>query len=301
MGISESQETRYALVIRMLHSVRAGQTSVFLFGLVLIGFIYWTPIADILKIAMTEADRGYVIIAPFVAAYLAWLRRSRWRNTRRGPSLLGPPIILMASVVSYVGYDFDVMFMWHSGAVIGFLGLLVSFFGVRLLRDFIVPIIAMFALIPVPGTLREAIAFPLQEAAASLTVLVLNISNINAVQMGNIVEINEVMVTIGEACDGMRLMLPIGLCIYLFVFSLPLKSGTRFILILLSAPVAFLCNVGRLVITALAFGFYPESADIVHDAGGWFVIPCAVISVYGCMRLVQWLDFPVSRWRLAIE
>ena len=267
----------------------------------LIVFIYWQVIQDISAIALVDIDRGYVVVAPLVAGYLAWLRRSRWRNSRRSPSIAGPVVILAAMFVSHLGNDYDIIILWQSGFVIAVLGLLISFYGLGLLRDFFVPILAAFLILPVPGSVRDAVAVPLQASAAYLTTLILEVANVNVMQIGNIVEVNGVMVTIGEACDGMRLMLPIGLSMFAFVFSLPLKMEYRIVLVILSIPVAFVCNVIRLVVTSIAFGFFPESASFVHDAGGWVVIPCAVLSLYGCLRIIQWLDLPVSRWRLAIE
>lgn len=70
------------------------------------------------------------------------------------------------------------------------------------------------------------------------------------------------------------------------------------LLLLISIPVALVCNVFRLVPSALAYGYLPEFAEMVHDIGGWLMIPLSIGILLLMLRLVEWLDISVSRWRL---
>ncbi len=72
------------------------------------------------------------------------------------------------------------------------------------------------------------------------------------------------------------------------------------LLIVLSLPVALLCNVLRLIFTALAYGYVPDRAIAIHDLLGWMMIPLAVLLMFGILRLLEWLDLPVARLRLAV-
>jgi hypothetical protein len=36
----------------------------------------------------------------------------------------------------------------------------------------------------------------------------------------------------------------------------------------------------------------------VHDISGWGMIPLSIVILLGLLRLIEWLDIPVSRWRL---
>ncbi len=77
-----------------------------------------------------------------------------------------------------------------------------------------------------------------------------------------------------------------------------LLSVALIFLIASSVPVALACNVLRLVPTSLGYGYVPEHAVLIHDVGGWLMIPAAIAVLLGLLRLVAWLDIPVSRWRL---
>jgi hypothetical protein len=37
---------------------------------------------------------------------------------------------------------------------------------------------------------------------------------------------------------------------------------------------------------------------MVHDIGGWLMLPIAVLLLLGLLRFVEWLDVSVSKWRL---
>ena len=159
-------------------------------------------------------------------------------------------------------------------------------------------VLVAFAAVPIPGTLRLALAEPLQNFASGLATAVLDLAGVSAVRTGNTIEINGVLVAVGEACNGMRLLIPLGLVIYTFVFSLPLRPVMRGFLLLSSIPVALLCNVVRLVPTAIAYGYLPSQATLIHDVGGWIMLPAAIFILIGLLRLIEWIDIPVSRWRL---
>ena len=260
--------------------------------------LYRAPILDIMAIANRSPDNSYVFLVPLLVAYLAWLRRSRYRLADFKPSILGPIFVAGSWILFMTGIEFDVVIFWHMAFLVALLGIMISLFGKKILRDFLPAILVAFAVVPIPGSVRTNVSLPLQSLASEVTAMILGVANVPADRVGNLIEINGVAVAVGEACNGMRLLVPLGLVIYTFVFSLPLNPITRAILIASSVPVALTCNVLRLVPTSLAYGYLPKQAELVHDIGGWLMIPIAIAVLLGLLRLVAWLDIPVSRWRL---
>ena len=261
--------------------------------------VYQRPIVDIVGVAIQDPDRSYVLLVPLLSAYLIWLRRSRLRNIEFRVSIWGPIIILLGWFGFLIGGVNDVIFLWHLGFLIGFLGIAVTFLGSGILVPFSPAILVILAIVPIPGSIRLALAQPLQGFATSVTANILDTVGVPAIQAGNLIEINGATVAIGEACNGMRLLVPLALVIYTFVFSLPLRASMRSVLLVASVPIALICNVLRLVPTALAYGYFPSIAESTHDIGGWIMLPLAIFLLIGLLRLIEWLDIPVSRWRLA--
>ena len=261
--------------------------------------VYQRPIADIIEQVIWDADLSYVLLVPFLAIYLIWLRRSRLRCIKFRVSIWGPAIILLGWVGFLIGGVNEVVFLWHLGFLIGFLGITVTFLGSRILAPFFPAIIVVLSIVPIPGSIRLAVAQPLQRFATSVTASILDTVGVPAIQAGNLIEINGATVAIGEACNGMRLLVPLALVIFTFVFSLPLRASMRSLLLVASIPIALICNVLRLVPSALAYGYFPSIAEPIHDIGGWLMIPLALFFLIGLLRLIEWLDIPVTRWRLA--
>jgi exosortase len=253
---------------------------------------------DIFRTATKRPEGLYVLMVPLLAVYLAWLRQSRLGRYEIRRSFAGPVLILSGWLLFVGGAFYDVVLFWHLGGIVGFIGVVVTCVGPRILLVFGPAFLVLFAIAPLPGLVRESIALPLQKFATVVTSIILELLGVDAVRRGSIIEINGKIVLVGEACNGMRLVMPIALVIYAVVYSLPLRRAARFLLLLASVPVALVCNILRLIPTSLAYGFVPGWAEMVHDIGGWLMLPIAVLLLLGLLRFVEWLDVSVSKWRL---
>lgn len=270
----------------------------FLGLLAMVVVVFRDPITDIIRSATSSPGKLYVLLVPFLALYLAWLRRSRLEQYSYRTSYVGLVVILFGWLLYVFGAFYDVVVCWHLGGIVAFIGVIVTFVGPGVLLIFSPAVLVLLAAAPLPGSVREAIALPLQQLATGVTAIILELFGVDAIRRGNIIEINGKIVLVGEACNGMRLVMPIALVMYGVVFSIPLRRSARFFLLAASVPVALFCNVLRLIPTSLAYGFAPTGAEAVHDVGGWLMLPVAVMLMLGLLRFLEWLDVSVSRWRL---
>ena len=266
--------------------------------LVMLAMVYAGPIRDILQLSVSSPDHGYILIAPAVAAYLAWLRRSRMASIQFKTSYWGSVIILLSWIAFWVGGTFSIQVLWHASFLIGFTGLLVTVFGLKILRSFGPAIFVLFALVPLPFAIRQAITIPLQDIATWTTAFFLDVLGIDVVRRGVALEVNGVVILVGEACNGMRLFMPLLVVLCGLVFSLPLFLRTRILLLCVSLPVALICNALRLVPTAVAYAYFPSMGEQVHDFSGILMLPLAILLLMFFLSLLEWLDVPPSRWRL---
>ncbi len=254
---------------------------------------------DILSQATRRADAGYILLAVPVAIYLFWMRRSRLRFVRCRPSLWGTLVTLVGLGLTWYGDEVDMHVARHLGALTTFTGAIIAMTGLEVLRQFAAVFLALLFLLPVPGGVRHAIAIPLQNAAATFTHDMLELIGVASEQKGASLVIRGTPIAVGEACDGMRMVFAMGLVVFAFVFSVAFRPMTRLLLLLLSPLIALVCNILRLVPTALVYGFAtPETAAHVHDVFGWLMLPAALAMLFGVVRLLTWLDLPVYRWRM---
>lgn len=271
---------------------------------VIIGFVsligcFRPQLTDIIGMAFSGSERSYVLLVPFVAIYLALVRRTRWKAERGNwGSWIGCLIVGISFIVAWFGYDRDILALWHVSSVLAFIGLFIAAFGLRRAMAFSPALFVLLAFVPIPGGMKQMLAQPLQLMATEVTAVILSMLGLDVARFGALIEINGYQVAVGEACNGMRLLLPLAVVMYAFVFSLPLLARTRTLLLVLCVPVALLCNVIRLVPTALAYGYIPGDAVVVHEIGGWMMIPLAIFILVGLLRVLEWADLSTARFRL---
>lgn len=260
------------------------------------------PLADILAIGLRDQEQSHIFLAPVVALWLLWLRRSRLRYVLVQPSLIGPIVAGAGWLISWWGFESGTQVAWHGGALLSLVGLLLSMTGLTPIV-LLGPVFAVLLfMLPVPGEIRHKIAYPLQELATSITYSMLEVMGVSAIKSGNVLIINGEQVAVGEACNGMRMVFALSLVVYAFAFGTPLKTGTRIILLVLSPAIAMVCNVLRLVPTSLIFGYGDNDfARQFHDYAGWVMLPVAMVMLALVLRTIRWLEFPVTQLRLASQ
>jgi exosortase len=271
--------------------------------LLMLGVCLWafrSPFQDIIALATSDEEHSHILLAPIVALWLIWLRRSRLKLKTVRPTHAGPLIVLLGCFVSWWGFQSDTYIAWHSGGIIALFGMLISMTGWEPIRQFGPAAFALLFLLPVPGSIRQEISIPLQAIAASTTHTFMELFGFQVGRLGNVLLVNGEQVAVAEACNGMRLVFSLTIVVYAFVFSVPLRLGTRIVLILLSPLVALIANVVRLIPTSVLYGITdPSRAELFHDISGWAMLPLALIALISLLKLFNWLYLPCNSFRLA--
>lgn len=264
-------------------------------------WLHRQPLMDMVAIGVRDEEQSHIFLAPFIAAWLLWLRRTRLRHVMVQPSLIGPVVAAIGWIVSWWGFEYGYQIAWHSGALMSLLGVVLAFTGLTPLYLFAPVFVCALFVLPVPGEIRQKLTLPLQDLATTVTHATLEFIGIVAIKSGNMLVVNGERVAIGEACNGMRMVFALSLVVYAFAFSTPLRQGTRLLLVLLSPGLAIVCNVIRLVPTAIIFGHggNMDVAQSFHDMAGWIMLPIALLMLMAILRTIRWLDFPVAQMRLA--
>lgn len=278
------------------HWLLAGAAATVLLGV----WLHRAPLADLARIALYDPEQSHILLVPIVALWLLWLRRYRFDRLPLHPSLLGPIIAGCGWMLSWGGYGLGWQAAWHAGALLTLVGCVVSFTGPAVLRRF-APVFGLLVFaVPVPASMRQQLDVPLQAMAATVTTDALQLLGVPVVRTGNVLVVEQAHVAVGEACNGLRLVFALALVGYAFVFSSPLRASTRLLLLALCPLIALLCNVARLVPTALFYGYVStDRAEWFHDLSGWLMLPIALLLLLHVIWLLKWMDFRVTRYRLA--
>jgi exosortase len=260
----------------------------------------WSAWRDMLFIAANDEEDSHIFLVPVVVAWMIWVRRARLRICSPAGGFIGPPIVALGWAMSVYGYNHAAQALWHAGAVAVVVGCVLSVLGKNVLFRFLPAFAVLVFLVPFPGSIRQAIAVPLQTATASITQNIMEILGVPVERSANMLTINGHDVTVAEACNGMRMVFALVLVSYAFAFSMPLRNGVRILVLAASPLAAIACNVIRLIPTIWLYGYADHStADAFHDASGWIMLPIAFLLLLGIIRALRWALVPVARFNLA--
>ncbi len=236
------------------------------------------------------------LVAP-LALYFAWERRTALRRTPVEPSWWGlMPLVLgtLALAVGRLGVELMAM---RTAFVLTLIGLFLLLLGTKVFRVLMFPLFFLFLMIPLPQSLVNIIAFPLQLIAADMAVNTLYLIGIPALREGNIIHMAETQLFVAEACSGLRSLMALGTLAVVFAYFFRKNSIERLLIVLSAIPVAILVNAFRVALTGvLTDRFGPAAAEgWIHQTEGFFTFGLA----FAVLLLEAWLMrmFWPKSWR----
>lgn len=279
-------------------------------------FLYFSVLGKLGRDWWFEENYSHGLLIPFIIGYIVWLEFDNLRQNSRKPAfLLGGGIIVFASLMLLVGTLGAELYAQRLSLFLMLAGIVVYFWGTKLLQLLAVPFLLLFLALPIPSLIFNQIAFPLQTIASKLAIWGIQVLNVPSVREGNVIEIlprgamNTVKLEVVEACSGIRsLMTLVTIALILGYFTRRSKvHGSllsylkdfdfwRILILMLSAvPIAIITNAARVTATGMmTFQYGRQSAEgFSHNFAGWLVYLAALLLLLGVNRL---LNFGFNTW-----
>jgi len=267
-------------------------------------FAYWGVLARLGHFWWTDENYSHGLLIPFVIGYIIWTGRERLAALGNRPSVLwGGAAVVAAMLALWAGTAGAELFMQRASLVLLLGGIVVYFWGFRLLRALAVPFVLLALSIPIPAVIFNKVAFPLQLFASRCAVWAMRALDITVLRDGNVIELfplNSVTtkkLEVVEACSGIRsLMTLVTLAVVFAYFTRPTGPGDgggggrsrfavlRTVLIVVAAvPIAIITNAARVSGTGVLAHYYgTEVADgFFHSFSGWVVYVVAFLLLFG--------------------
>lgn len=238
---------------------------------------------------------GHGLLVPFAAAYFLYASLRRRKPARSGGSLWGAAALLAAILVFFTGRLGNMLFL-EAAAFIGVLGALVLLTeGWAVLAAAALPLAYLIFMCPLPSSLYDTVSANLRLFASAASTVVLQYAGVPATATGNIIYIPGRVLSVEDACSGIRSLF--GIAATAAAFAFVVKGGVlrKSVLVLSSAPIAVLTNILRVAGTGFLqqAGYTSLAAGFYHQLEGWvfFVIALAAFFVeYAVLRAV----FPIA-------
>lgn len=249
--------------------------------------LHWSQVGDY--------SHGF-LVAP-LSIYFAWEQRAKLRKAAINPSWWGVvPLALGALSLAIGRLGVELMAM-RVGFVLTFIGLQLLLLGRDVCRILAFPLLFLFMMVPLPQSLVNVIAFPLQLIAADFAVEALHLLHIPALREGNIIHLANMPLFVAEACSGLRSLMALTTLSLVFAYFFRKHWLERVIIVLSAIPIAIVVNAFRVALTGiLAHRFGSSAAEgVIHQTEGFFTFGLAFALLLAEASLLQ-AFFPKA-WR----
>jgi len=174
-------------------------------------------------------------------------------------------------------------------------GLVLMVAGWQVFRSVSWILLFLFLMFPLPGRIHNLINGPLQKMSTTGSVFLLEAFGVRVSQEGNVVILNEkIPMAVTEACSGLRMLTAFVIITAFIAYMVNRSRRKKAVLLLSSIPVAVMCNILRLCVTAVLFLLV--SAEVAekffHDFAGLAMMPIAVLLMFGELWLMDKLTVP---------
>ena len=285
---------------RRARSVPARRTYV-AFALIALAFAIYAPILYYMGLHWYfSADYSHGFLIGPLAVYFAWERKGQLRQAPIEPSWWGLLPLALGSLALAVGRLGVELMNMRVSFVLTLMGLVLLLLGRRVFRILLFPLCFLFLMVPLPQSLVNVVAFPLQLVAADWAVSLLYYLHIPALREGNIIHLPNTTLFVAEACSGLRSLMALITLGVVFAYFFRKSWGERVVIVLSAIPIAIVVNALRVALTGiLAYRLGEKAAEgLVHEFQGLTTFGAAFLLLLAEARLLAWL-WP-ERWRRRI-
>ena len=256
---------------------------------------YWSTIADLFKEWQRNDDYSAGQLVPLVALFLVWRQRKTLRECLLRPCWWAIALLILAQTARIFG----LLFMYESAEryslVLTAAGLVLMVAGWQVFRSVSWILLFLFLMVPLPGRVHNLISGPLQRIATTGSVFLLEAFGVRVSQQGNVVMLNEkIPMAVTEACSGLRMLTAFVIIAAFMAYMVKRSRRQKAVLLLSSVPVAVMCNILRLCVTAVLFLLASSEVaeKFFHDFAGLAMMPIAVLLMFSELWLMDKLTVP---------
>ncbi|MBW2399306.1 MAG: exosortase, partial [Deltaproteobacteria bacterium] len=236
-----------------------------------------------------KADANYshgFLVAP-LALYFAWERLPQLKRAPIDPTWWGVVPLLAGALFLMLGRLGVELMSMRIAFVLTLIGILLLTLGRSPSRILAFPLLFLFLMVPLPQSLVNVIAFPLQLSAANLAVASLHTLGIPALLEGNIIHLADTQLFVAEACSGLRSLMALGTLGVVFAYFFRKNPIERVVLIASTIPIAILVNAFRVALTGYLTHRYGSAAaeGAIHQLEGFFTFGLA----FALLLIEAWL------------
>jgi len=265
------------------------------FAIVLLA-VFARPLLMLIGYVAGSQLHSYVLLVPFVSAYLLYLRRDQLPKKHNTDLLL--TLVSLAAGVGLFAYTQSLEVAVRAPSINTHLVLLTSsflcclaaggffFFGRDWMRSAAFPLAYLIFMVPMPDAMADALETASKYASAEVTNLLFYLSGTPFLRAGLIFQLPNITVEVAQECSGIRSSWVLFITSILAANLFLKTPWRRLALVAFVMPLAILRNGFRIVVIGLlCVNVGPQMIDsVIHRRGGPFFFALSLIPLF----LVLW-------------
>ena len=239
-----------------------------------------------------EWSHGFII--PLFSLYLLFSRRRELLAARRQTCVYALPLLILACLLQIGAYLIQNSLSCQVSMLLLGLALVWYLAGTKVMQLTWLPILFLAFAFPIPDLIYGAVSVPLQNLAAAGSAAILKVFGVTIQVLASRLQVLSVSgrwhsLTVAEACSGMKLLTAFLALSVAWAYLENRPVWQRIVLVAAGIPIAILCNVIRVAITATMFVFdKPDlGQDFMHEFTGMLMLVPAMVFIWLLGKLLQ--------------
>jgi exosortase len=239
--------------------------------------VFYSPLSELMRLALKDDLYSHVPLIPLVSAYLLYGRRKDRGGVRSYAVFPGISILMVSLVALAAGKGLeglvernDVLAVLVMAAVVFWIGSVVLCYGIREARRVWFPLCFLVFMIPIPTALLDGIVAVLQWGSAHAAHGILILTGVPLVREGFLFHLPGLSVFVAEECSGIRSSLVFFIISVLSSHLFLRSAGKKMILIASVLPLTILKNSMRITAITLLSAYVDRGflTGPLHTSGG---------------------------------
>ena len=242
--------------------------------------LFARPLLTLISYVAASQLHSYVLLVPFVSAYLLYLRRDQLPKDYRTD--LPFTLVSLAAGLGLLAFTYSLEFTGRAPGINGRIVLLTLsflcclaaggffFLGRDWMKAGAFPLAYLIFMVPMPDAMADALEMASKTAAAEVANVLFHLSGIPFLRSGAIFQLPNITIEVAQECSGIRSSWVLFMTSILAANLFLKTPWRRFALIAFVIPLGILRNGFRiLVIGLLCVNIGPEMIhSIIHRRGG---------------------------------
>jgi exosortase len=256
---------------------------------------YWPTMTDLFTEWQENDDYSAGQLVPLIAIFLIWRERKKLKQCSLKPCWWAIVLLILAQIARIFGLVFMFESAERYALVLTVTSIILMVAGWQTFRVSLWIILFLFLMVPFPGRIHNLISGPLQRMSATGSVFILEAFGAKVSQQGNIVMLNEkIPMAVAEACSGLRMLIAFIIVTAFIAYMVKRSRRQKTVLLLSSIPVAVMCNILRICVTAVLYTLVSSEVaeKFFHDFAGFAMMPAAVLLIFSELWIMERLTLP---------